>query len=165
MKKILIVEDEPKLAADLTRALQASGYVAEVAEEGEDAWFRGDTEDFSAVILDLGLPRLDGLTVLKRWRAAGVETPVLILTARDAVEDRVQGLDLGADDYLPKPFAMEELLARVRALLRRAYTHIMSGLTAIVIQLCLSRQFCNESAWNLLFEPVHKPYDCHTIIC
>ena len=118
--RILVVEDEEKLADDLARALERSGYLPEIASDGEDAWFRGDTEDFSAVILDLGLPQLDGVTVLKRWRAAGVETPVLILTARDGWSERVDGIDAGADDYIAKPFQMEELLARLRAVLRRA---------------------------------------------
>lgn len=118
--RILIVEDEPKLAADLARALEAAGYAPTVAEDGEAAWFLGDTEDFSAVILDLGLPRLDGLSVLRRWRAAGRSLPVLILTARGGWSERVEGIDAGADDYLPKPFQMEELLARLRAILRRS---------------------------------------------
>lgn len=118
--RILIVEDEEKLAADLARALQASGYLPEIATDGEEAWFQGETEDYSAVVLDLGLPRLDGITVLKRWRAAGVETPVLILTARDGWAERVDGIDAGADDYIAKPFQMEELLARLRAVLRRS---------------------------------------------
>ena len=90
------------------------------SDNGEEAWFRGDTEDYDAVILDLGLPRMDGLTVLKKWREAGRDVPVLILTARGAWAERVAGIDAGADDYLAKPFVMEELLARLRALLRRA---------------------------------------------
>lgn len=118
--RILLVEDEDALAQDLARALAAAGYVPEIAADGETAWFLGDTEDFSAVILDLGLPQLDGLSILKRWRASGVETPVLILTARDGWSERVDGIDAGADDYIPKPFQMEELLARLRAVLRRA---------------------------------------------
>ena len=118
--RLLIVEDEAKLAEDLARALESAGYVPEIASDGEDGWFRGETEDFSAVILDLGLPRLDGVTILKRWRAAGVETPVLIVTARDGWSERVDGIDAGADDYIAKPFQMEELLARLRAVLRRA---------------------------------------------
>lgn len=118
--RILIVEDEEKLAADLSRALSASGYLPEAVGDGEEAWFKGETEDFSAVILDLGLPQLDGLSILKRWRAAGVETPVLILTARDGWSERVDGIDAGADDYIAKPFQMEEVLARLRAVLRRA---------------------------------------------
>lgn len=127
--RILIVEDEAKLAADLAQALTAAGYLAEICSDGEEAWYKGETEDFSAVILDLGLPQLDGITVLKRWRAAGVETPVLILTARDGWSERVDGIDAGADDYIAKPFQMEELLARLRAVLRRSAGRASSVIT------------------------------------
>jgi DNA-binding response OmpR family regulator len=118
--KVLVVEDEPRIAADLSAALKASGMAVDVATDGEEAWFRGDTETYDAAILDLGLPKLDGLTVLKRWRAAGRRFPILILTARGVWTERVEGINSGADDYLPKPFEMEELLARVRALIRRS---------------------------------------------
>ncbi len=118
--RVLIVEDEQRLADDLKRTLTAQNYVVTHSKDGEDAWFRGDTEDFDLVILDLGLPRMDGFSVLKRWRANGRGMPVLILTARDSWRDKVDGIDSGADDYLTKPFRMEELIARVRALLRRA---------------------------------------------
>ena len=91
--------------------------------DGEDAWFRGDTEDYDLIVLDLGLPKMDGLAVLKRWRAAGRTMPVLVLTARGAWAERVEGIDAGADDYLPKPFHMEELVARARALIRRSAGH------------------------------------------
>ncbi len=118
--KVLVVEDEPRIAADITAALKAAGLAVDVVMDGEKAWFSGDTEDYDAAILDLGLPRLDGLTVLKRWRAGGRRFPVLVLTARGAWTERVEGINAGADDYLPKPFEMEELVARLRALLRRA---------------------------------------------
>jgi two-component system OmpR family response regulator len=118
--RILIVEDEGRIAADLADAINSAGYVAEISADGEDAWFRGGTENYSAIVLDLGLPKIDGLTILKRWRQEGLATPVLVLTARGAWTDRVDGIDAGADDYLPKPFRMEELMARLRALLRRA---------------------------------------------
>lgn len=118
--RILIVEDERRIASDVAEAVTTGGYVAEVVGDGEEAWFRGGTEDYSAIILDLGLPKIDGLTLLKRWRQEGVATPVLVLTARGSWTDRVDGIDAGADDYLPKPFRMEELMARLRALLRRA---------------------------------------------
>jgi len=118
--RILLVEDEPRIVSDIADTLRAAGYLVETVGDGEDAWFRGDTEDYDLVVLDLGLPKMDGLTVLKRWRAAGRTMPVLVLTARGAWSERVEGIDAGADDYLPKPFHMEELLARVRALIRRS---------------------------------------------
>jgi DNA-binding response OmpR family regulator len=118
--RILVVEDEPRISADIGAALRASGMAVDAVEDGEAAWFAGDTEDYDAVILDLGLPRLDGLTVLKRWRANDRRFPVLVLTARGVWTERVEGINAGADDYLPKPFEMEELLARLRALLRRS---------------------------------------------
>ncbi|GLK64413.1 response regulator (plasmid) [Paracoccus kondratievae] len=118
--RALVVEDELRIAADLERALKAAGFLVELVADGETAWFRGGTENYDLIVLDLNLPRLDGLTVLKRWRAEGCESPVLILTARGAWTERVEGIDAGADDYLPKPFRMEELIARARALVRRA---------------------------------------------
>jgi len=117
--RILVVEDEKKVAADIARGLKNSGYLPDIVDDGEEAWFRGDTEDYAAVILDLGLPRLDGISIIKRWRSSGVKTPVLILTARGSWSERVEGIDAGADDYLSKPFQIEELLARLRAVLRR----------------------------------------------
>ena len=118
--RTLVVEDDPRIARDLAEALTGAGFLAEIAADGEDAWFRGDVEDFDLVVLDLGLPTLDGLTVLRRWRAAGRGFPVLVLTARGAWTERVEGIEAGADDYLPKPFHMAELVARARALVRRA---------------------------------------------
>lgn len=118
--RILLVEDEEGIASRIERALGSAGFVVERSSDGEDAWFRGDTENFDAVVLDLGLPQMDGLQVLKRWRASGHATPVLVLTARGTWMERVEGIDAGADDYLPKPFQMEELVARLRALLRRS---------------------------------------------
>jgi two-component system OmpR family response regulator len=118
--RCLIVEDDDLIAADLASALTGSGFRIERVADGDSAWFSGGTEDYDLVILDLGLPRIDGLSVLKRWRAEGRSMPVLILTARGSWNERVEGIDAGADDYLPKPFRMEELLARARALVRRA---------------------------------------------
>jgi DNA-binding response OmpR family regulator len=118
--KVLVVEDEPRIAADIAAMLKSCGMVVDVVTDGEEAWFRGDTDNYDAAILDLGLPKLDGLTVLKRWRAAGHRFPVLVLTARGVWTERVEGINAGADDYLPKPFEMEELLARLRALIRRS---------------------------------------------
>lgn len=118
--RALVVEDDPRIAADLDRALKAAGFLVDTVGDGDTAWFRGGTENYDLIVLDLNLPRLDGLTVLKRWRAEGCESPVLILTARGGWTERVEGIDAGADDYLPKPFRMEELIARARALVRRA---------------------------------------------
>lgn len=121
--RVLVVEDDRRIAADVARALEAAGYVVETVRDGEEAWFRGDTEDYAAIILDLGLPEMDGFVVLKRWRQNGRTTPVLILTARGSWAERVDGIDAGADDYLPKPFRMEELLARLRSIVRRSAGH------------------------------------------
>ncbi|MGY6272515.1 response regulator transcription factor [Achromobacter denitrificans] len=121
--RILVVEDEPTLAGQLAEALGAAGYTVDSAADGESARYLGEVEPFDAVVLDLGLPVMDGLTVLKAWRAGGHNMPVLILTARDNWHEKVAGIDAGADDYLTKPFHMEELLARVRALLRRSTAH------------------------------------------
>ena len=118
--RLLLLEDDDRIARDVTATLKAASYSVERETDGEEGWFKGDTEDYDAVILDLGLPSLDGLTILKRWRANGRTMPVLILTARGSWSERVDGIDSGADDYLPKPFHMEELLARLRAILRRA---------------------------------------------
>lgn len=118
--RLLLVEDEPTLRAQLRAGLQDAGYAVDEAADGEQAHFLGDTEPYDAVVLDLGLPRLDGLSVLRRWRDAGRTLPVLILTARDNWSEKVTGIDAGADDYLTKPFHMEELLARLRGLIRRA---------------------------------------------
>lgn len=118
--RILVVEDEPRIVADIRRGLEAANYAVETVADGNEAWFKGETEDYDAIVLDLGLPRLDGLSVLRRLREAGIATPVLVLTARDGWRDKVEGIDAGADDYLAKPFQMEELLARLRAITRRA---------------------------------------------
>ena len=121
--RILIVEDEPTLRTQLAEALGAAGYAVDVADNGVDAHYMGDTEPYDAVVLDLGLPQMDGITVLRKWRAAGRGIPVLILTARDGWHEKVAGIDAGADDSLTKPFHMEKLLARLRALIRRAGGH------------------------------------------
>lgn len=126
--RVLLVEDEPVLRAQLRLSLEEAGYVVDEADNGRDAHFLGNTEAFDAVVLDLGLPLLDGLSVLRRWRAEGRGMPVLILTARDNWHEKVTGIDAGADDYLTKPFHMEELLARLRALIRRAGGHASAEL-------------------------------------
>ena len=118
--RILIVEDESLLAGRLATTLGERGYVVDIATDGERGDFLVSTEQYDAVILDLGLPRIDGLTLLARWRAGGIAVPVLVLTARGSWSEKVRGIDGGADDYLTKPFRMEELLARLRALIRRS---------------------------------------------
>jgi two-component system, OmpR family, response regulator len=133
--RVLIVEDEPRIAADIRQGLEMAGYVADVVADGEAAWFRAETEPYDAMVLDLGLPRLDGLGVLRRLRAAEVALPVLILTARDGWRERVEGIDAGADDYLAKPFRMEELVARLRAILRRTAGHASPVLRAGTVEL------------------------------
>jgi DNA-binding response OmpR family regulator len=127
--RVLVVEDEAAVASSIKASLERSGFRVDLASNGEEAWFLGDTEEFAAVILDLGLPRMDGLSVLKRWRSAGKRMPVIILTARGTWMERVEGIDAGADDYLPKPFQMEELLARLHAVLRRSAGQAMNALT------------------------------------
>jgi DNA-binding response OmpR family regulator len=118
--RILIAEDDEKLAGMVAATLEAAGFVVEREDDGEVIHFRGESEEFDAVLLDLGLPTLDGLTILRRWRKAGRTTPILILTARGQWEERVEGIEAGADDYLVKPFHMEELVARLRAVIRRS---------------------------------------------
>ncbi|MCK5445672.1 MAG: response regulator, partial [Rhodospirillaceae bacterium] len=121
--RVLVVEDEPDLQAQVVRALQEAGYSVDAASDGEEGQFLGDTEPYDAVVLDLGLPKVDGITVLNHWRKNDRNMPVLILTARETWNEKVSGFDAGADDYLTKPFHMEELLARVRAIIRRSAGH------------------------------------------
>lgn len=120
---MLVVEDEALLSRQLANALGQAGYAVDCAADGERADFLGRTERYDAVVLDLGLPKVDGLSVLRRWREAGIAVPVLVLTARASWHEKVQGIDGGADDYVAKPFRMEEVLARLRALIRRATGH------------------------------------------
>lgn len=118
--RILLAEDDPSIASLVSGQLETSGFLVDVATQGPEIWERGETNDYAAIILDLGLPGMDGLSILKRWRQVGLQTPVLVLTARGSWMERVDGFDAGADDYLPKPFRSEELIARLRALLRRS---------------------------------------------
>ena len=118
--RILIAEDDQRIAQPLSMALTSAGFVVEIETDGEVAWSRGDTEEFETVILDLGLPTLDGLTILKRWRSADRNSPVLVLTARGRWEEKVEAIEAGADDYVVKPCRVEEVLARVRAIIRRS---------------------------------------------
>jgi two-component system, OmpR family, response regulator len=127
--RILVVEDDTDLNRQLCDALTEQGYVVDRAHDGEEGHFLGDTEPYDAVILDIGLPEMDGITVLENWRSAGRTMPVLLLTARDRWSDKVAGIDAGADDYVAKPFHLEEVMARIRALIRRSAGHASSELT------------------------------------
>jgi two-component system OmpR family response regulator len=120
---VLVVEDEPVLALKLQQLLEAAGFAVDLAYDGEEGWFLGDTEPYDAAVLDLGLPKLDGITVLSRWRAAGRALPVLILTARGRWSEKMAGFNAGADDYMTKPFEMDEVVWRLRALIHRAAGH------------------------------------------
>ena len=133
--RVLIVEDEPSLGQQLKNTLEGAGYAIDLATDGEEGHFLGSTENYDAVVLDLGLPEIDGLTVLDRWRKEGKVMPVLVLTARDSWSDKVAGLDAGADDYVAKPFQSEELIARLRALIRRASGNASSELIAGEVRL------------------------------
>ena len=133
--RLLVVEDDRDLNRQISSALEAAGYAVDRAFDGEEGWFRGDTEPYDAVVLDIGLPKRDGISILEAWRKAGRAMPVLILTARDRWSDKVQGIDAGADDYVAKPFHMEEVLARLRALLRRAAGHATSDLAVGPVRL------------------------------
>ena len=128
--RLLVVEDDRDLNRQIVAALEQAGYAVDRAYDGEEGHFLGDTEPYDAAVLDIGLPKKDGLKVLEDWRAAGRNMPVLLLTARDRWSDKVQGFDAGADDYVAKPFHIEEMLARVRALLRRAVGHATSQFTS-----------------------------------
>jgi two-component system, OmpR family, response regulator len=118
--RVLIAEDEARVSESLSRGLHFAGFVPHPLKDGEDVWYAGSTESYSAIVLDLGLPRLDGLTILRRWRKEGISTPVIILSARGSWSERVEGIDAGADDYLAKPFELAELIARLKALVRRS---------------------------------------------
>ncbi|MEX3008084.1 response regulator transcription factor [Hoeflea sp. TYP-13] len=133
--RLLVVEDDKDLNRQLCEALEEAGYVVDKAYDGSEGHFLGDTEPYDAVILDIGLPEMDGISVLEEWRAAGKVMPVLILTARDRWSDKVAGIDAGADDYVAKPFHVEEVLARVRALIRRAAGHASSEIVCGPVRL------------------------------
>jgi two-component system, OmpR family, response regulator len=133
--RLLVVEDDKTLNKQIVTALEQAGYAVDTAMDGEEGQFLGDTEPYDAIILDLGLPKVDGVSVLTAWRREGRKTPVIILTARDRWSDKVQGFDAGADDYVTKPFHMEELLARVRALLRRSAGHATSEISCGPVKL------------------------------
>jgi two-component system, OmpR family, response regulator len=133
--RVLVVEDDAQISRQLVRALESHGYVTDTAQNGEDAKFLGQTESYDAIILDLGLPVLDGISVLQGWRQQGMKAPVLVLTARSTWSEKVKGLRAGADDYLAKPFHMEELVARVEALIRRDKGAVRTLLSCGAVQL------------------------------
>jgi two-component system OmpR family response regulator len=133
--RVLVVEDEASLAAQLQTALAEAGYAVDAAADAQRADFLAQTESYDAIVLDLGLPRVDGLTLLRQWREAGIDVPVLVLTARGSWHEKVQGIDGGADDYMAKPFRMEEVLARLRALIRRAAGRVTSSLRVGPVEL------------------------------
>lgn len=137
--RILVVEDEAPLAKHLTSSIAEAGYAVDYAADGEHADFLAQTEQYDAMVLDLGLPKIDGLTLLRKWRDAGIATPVLVLTARGSWHEKVQGIDGGADDYVSKPFRIEEVLARLRALIRRASGHLTPELRAGSVTLDVRR--------------------------
>jgi two-component system OmpR family response regulator len=137
--RVLVVEDEPRLAEHVAAALGEAGYAVDVATDGERGDFLAQTERYDAVVLDLGLPHIDGLSLLDRWRRAGLTMPVLVLTARSSWHEKVQGIDAGADDYVAKPFHVEEVIARVRALIRRAAGHAAAELRCGPLTLDVTR--------------------------
>jgi two-component system OmpR family response regulator len=152
--RILIAEDEPFVASSIASSLQAVGYIVDVVHDGEEAWFRGSTENYAAIILDLGLPKLDGISILKRWRSEGIQTPVLVISARGTWAERVDGIDSGADDYLPKPYQMQEVVARLRALLRRAGGHSQSILTAGKVEVDLKSRIVSVGGAMIQLTPL-----------
>ncbi len=133
--RVLIVEDEPQLTLALERALEAAGFAVDTAYDGENGWYLGDTESYDAVVLDLGLPKIDGITVLGRWREAGRTMPVMVLTARARWAEKAQAFNAGADDYVTKPFEMEEVVTRIRALIRRAAGHASPEITCASLRI------------------------------
>lgn len=137
--RCLIVEDDPDIGADLRRSLEAAGFSVDVVGDGETAWFQGDVEDYDAAVLDLGLPRLDGLSVLRKWRAAGRAFPVIVLSARGDWTEKVEGIEAGADDYLSKPFEMGELIARLRGVVRRGAGRVSSVVAIGALRLDTTR--------------------------
>jgi two-component system OmpR family response regulator len=149
--RLLVVEDDRDLNRQVASALEGAGYAVDRAYDGEDGWHLGDTEPYDAIVLDLGLPKRDGVSVLTAWRKAGRTAPVLILTARDRWSDKVEGFDAGADDYVAKPFHMEELLARLRALLRRASGHAAPEIVvgAVRLDTRAGRVLVNDAAIKL----------------
>ena len=152
--RLLVVEDETAIAEDISAALTRAGYVVDCVHDGEEGWFRAETEDYDGIVLDLGLPRMDGISVLKRIRGAGVRVPVMILTARGSWMERVAGIDAGADDYLGKPFHAEELVARMGAILRRAAGHTTPMLEAGQLSIDTRRMMAHLDGKPLTLTPL-----------
>lgn len=152
--RVLLIEDERRIVADVGRALSQAGFVVESCLDGENGWFSGAHENFDVVVLDLGLPKLDGLTVLRRWRRSARAMPVLLLTARDGWREKVESIDAGADDHLSKPFHMEELVARVRALARRATGHASAVLVAGGLELDTRSRSVTLNGRNVQLTPL-----------
>jgi two-component system OmpR family response regulator len=152
--RILIVEDDSDLRRQLAETLSQSGYAVDLAADGEDGHFLGDTEPYDAVVLDLGLPKMDGVSVLKQWRADGKAFPVLILTARDQWSEKVAGFDAGADDYLTKPYQLSELTARLQAISRRAQTGVQGTVLHVGdLTLDLIKHKVTRSGRNINLQP------------
>lgn len=147
--RVLLVEDSPRLQQSIGKALRKSGYAVDTSGDGEEGLWLAETNDYDAIILDIMLPKLDGLTLLRRLRKKGSQTGVLLLTAKDTVEDRVDGLQMGADDYLVKPFALEELLARVQVLCRRQYGHTTNRLIVGDLEIDLNARYALRAGQQL----------------
>jgi two-component system, OmpR family, response regulator len=152
--RLLVVEDEKAVADQISSELTAAGYLVDQVWDGEEAWLKGDTENYAAIILDLGLPKLDGLSVLRRWRASGLGTPVFLVTARATWMERVEGIDAGADDFLPKPFHVEELLARLAAILRRSSGHPSAIICSGAIRIDTRRMIVSVDGRNVAVTPL-----------
>lgn len=152
--RVLIVEDETRIAKNIAEILDAAGYATQLCHDGESAWFMAETDSFDAIVLDLGLPKLDGLSVVRKLRTGAVSTPILILTSRAAWAERVEGIDAGADDYLPKPFQGEELVARVGALIRRTGGHLTPQLSAGAISVDTRRKTVTVDGTSVALSPL-----------
>lgn len=152
--RVLVVEDEVKISQSICTSLLQTGFVPEPVYDGDNAWFLGGTEPYSAAILDIGLPKLDGISVLRNWRNEGVTMPVLLLTAKGSWPERVDGIDAGADDYLVKPFHMEELMARLRALIRRSSGQVNPVLSIGDLTLEIHQQRITEAGVKVNLTPL-----------